>query len=369
MKPLPLLLAALALGACSHPAPQRNVAVLSDGDPATVATVSADAADFLFDGFDVPQRSYRICSSGDAPDRDPAGWVVSGSCDGRRWVELDRREGVAFCSRFQPVAGSLPDGYTSYRVRLLPREGADSISVGEIAFAPDDREAAWRGFAYPEVRFEVAAPATEGAALYARLVQRPDDYIRYHARKVAEQLFYSAADTMNAVGRIDYVLEDYDGVSAKSGDPAATSIVYSTRHIERSARESLARLDYETRGVLFHELVHAYQFEPRGIGTYATNREFWACIEGLADAVRAQAGYFDTEALRRPGGHWLDGYRTTGFFLQWLTTLRPDALREFHATVRDLEPWSFDKAMHAMFGPEKGIEQMWAAYQEFLAGR
>ena len=83
--------------------------------------------------------------------------------------------------------------------------------------------------------------------------------------------------------------------------------------------------------------------------------------------MRAQAGYFDAEALRRPGGHWLDGYRTTGFFLQWLTTLRPDALREFHVTVRDLEPWSFDGAMRAMFGPERGIERMWAEYQEFLA--
>ena len=54
-------------------------------------------------------------------------------------------------------------------------------------------------------------------------------------------------------------------------------------------------------------------------------------------------------------------------FLQWLTTLRPDALREFHVTVRDLEPWSFDGAMRAMFGPERGIERMWAEYQEFLA--
>ena len=134
--------------------------------------------------------------------------------------------------------------------------------------------------------------------------------------------------------------------------------MYSTQHIEKSARESLYKLDYETRGVLFHELVHAYQFEPKGIGSYSTNREFWACIEGLADAVRAEAGLFDIAALRKPGGHWLDGYKTTGFFLQWLTTMNPDALREFHVTVRDMDVWSFDKAMRAMFGPGKGIEQM-----------
>ena len=140
---------------------------------------------------------------------------------------------------------------------------------------------------------------------------------------------------MNTVGKIDYTLKDYAGVSAKSGNPAETAIVYSTQHIEKSARESLYKLDYETRGVLFHELVHAYQFEPKGIGSYSTNREFWACIEGLADAVRAEAGLFDIAALRKPGGHWLDGYKTTGFFLQWLTTMNPDALREFHVTVRE----------------------------------
>ena len=72
---------------------------------------------------------------------------------------------------------------------------------------------------------------------------------------------------MNDVQKVHYTLKDYDGVSAKSGNPANTSIVYSTQHIEKSANESLYKLDFETRGVLFHELVHAYQFEPKGIGS------------------------------------------------------------------------------------------------------
>lgn len=49
--------------------------------------------------------------------------------------------------------------------------------------------------------------------------------------------------------------------------------------------------------------------------------------------------------------------------------MNPDALREFHVTVRDMDVWSFDKAMRAMFGPEKGIEQMWAEYQQFCRAR
>lgn len=365
-----LFSAASLLLACAQDDAPRNVAALCDGDLTTAHAMAACDATVVFDGFTEPVRSYRVYSSGEEPRRDPAGWVLSGSHDGRRWVELDRCEGSVFCSRFQPIAATVaePAGYAAYRLEFIPQHDADSVAVGEVCLSEIDTETAWSDFVYPEVRFEVLDPATEGAALYARLVQLPDDYIRYHARKVAEQLFYSAADTMNTVGRIDYTLKDYAGVSAKSGTPAETAIVYSTQHIEKSARESMAKLDFETRGVLFHELVHAYQFEPKGIGTYSTNKEFWACIEGLADAVRAQAGYFDIEALRKPGGHWLDGYKTTGFFLQWLTLRNPDALREFHTTVRDMEVWSFDGAMKRLFGPEYGIERLWNEYQEYLAG-
>lgn len=368
MKHSILALMALSMFSCGQE-PARNVAALCDENPSTAYAMPASGrCSVVFDGFDTPIRSYRIYSSGEIPARDPSGWILSGSHDGRRWIELDRREGCDFCSRFQEITGQIaePSNYKAYKVEFLPRGEADTIAVGDVRFYDRNAEAEWESFVYPEVAFEVLDPQTEGAAIYASLVQHPEAYVRYHARKVAEILFYSAADTMNTVGRIDYTLKDYAGVSAKSGTPAETAIVYSTQHIEKSARESLYRLDYETRGVLYHELVHAYQFEPKGIGSYSTNKEFWASIEGLADAVRAEAGLFDIAALRKPGGHWLDGYKTTGFFLQWLTAKDPDALRKFHITVRDMEVWSFDKAMRAMFGPEKGIEEMWAEYQQFL---
>ena len=223
----------------------------------------------------------------------------------------------------------------------------------------------WKEFNYPAVDFEVLDPQTKGASIYTDLVQDPDAYIKYHAEKVAEILFYTAKDTMNDVQTIQYTLKDYDGVSAKSGNPPVISIVYSTQHIEKSANESLYKLDFETRGVLYHELVHAYQFEPKGIGSYSTNKEFWACIEGMADAVRAEAGFFDW-STRKPGGNWMDGYRTTGFFFQWLTTKDPDAIRKLHLTVRDLEVWSFDKAIKSIFGEDSSIEGMWNEYQAFL---
>ena len=51
-------------------------------------------------------------------------------------------------------------------------------------------------------------------------------------------------------------------------------------------------------------------------------------IEGVADAVRYLNGGFTLED-RPKGGHYMDGYRTTGFFLAWLTqTKSPDFLRK-----------------------------------------
>ena len=92
-----------------------------------------------------------------------------------------------------------------------------------------------------------------------------------------------------ALSLIHISLEDIEGVSAKGGGNGDVTIFYSTRHIEKSfAKNDTAKLFFETRGVLLHELTHAYQLEPQGIGSYGTNRVFWAFIEGMADAVRVR---------------------------------------------------------------------------------
>ena len=292
MKHFIFALTALTMLSCSQEAP-RNVAELCDDDPSTSYAMPASRpCRVVFDGFDTPMRSYRVYSSGEVPAADPAGWVLSGTHDGRKWVELDRREGCVFCSRFQEITGRIaePSNYTAYKIEFLPREEADTVAVGDVRFYERDREEAWSGFVYPAVDFEVLDPQTEGAAIYATLVQDPGAYVRYHTRKVAEILFYSAADTMNTVGKIDYTLKDYAGVSAKSGNPAETAIVYSTQHIEKSARESLYKLDYETRGVLFHELVHAYQFEPKGLEAIQPTGSFGPASRALPTPCAPRPG-------------------------------------------------------------------------------
>ena len=195
MKHFIFALTALTMLSCSQEAP-RNVAELCDDDPSTSYAMPASRpCRVVFDGFDTPMRSYRVYSSGEVPAADPAGWVLSGSHDGRKWVELDRREGCVFCSRFQEITGRIaePSNYTAYKIEFLPREEADTVAVGDVRFYERDREEAWSGFVYPAVDFEVLDPQTEGAAIYATLVQDPGAYVRYHTRKVAEILFYSAA--------------------------------------------------------------------------------------------------------------------------------------------------------------------------------
>ena len=283
---------------------------------------------------------------------------LNGKVLDRSWISYaDIRDGA----ELHFVMSSRPEKRRAVSAAAIP----PSLPTG-IEYAGGEVRDEWKDFVYPEVKFSCLNPETRGAKLYSQLVPDPESFIKEHCRKVAEILFYSASDPMNHVGRINYILKDYDGVSAKAGNPEETTVYFSTRHVEKSAAQSMFKLDYETRGVLFHELVHAYQFEPKGIGTYSTNKEFWACIEGLADAVRAQAGYFDIAERRRPGGNWLDGYQTTGFFIQWLTTKDPDAIRKFHQSVRDLEVWSFDGAMKYIFGKNASIQGLWDEYQAFL---
>lgn len=367
---LKILLIIICMGliaACSQSLPV-NQQELTDGDIETFYTGSVGVNIFIFDSpYKSPVLSYKIYCSGDDPKHDPFNWTLKGSDNGKNWFVVDERSNQMFYSRFQEIICEVrnPDNYKRYMLEVISANEKDVLKVSEVMFSDKNLLKAWKPFNYPEVNFNIEEPNAEGSKLYGQLVQNPDEYIKYHTMKVAEILYFSAEDSMPDIHGINYVLKDYDGVSAKSGSPPVISIIYSTRHIENSAKESIYKLDFETRGVLYHELVHGYQFEPKGIGSYGTNKEFWACIEGIADAVRAEAGFFDWNT-RRAGGHWLDGYRTTGFFIQWLTTKDPDAIRKFHTTVKDLDVWSFDGAIKRVFGDNTGIEGMWKEYQDFL---
>lgn len=365
MKPL-IILFAVALTACSTAQLATDLQELSDGNPETGIVLAAGDNTVAFTGSGTPVRSYRVWSF-DSPENDPAGWILSGSDNGKRWKELDKKNGVIFCSRFQEELCVLdkPSDFKYYRLKLIPAKEQGKIALSEVEFSEKNPEEGWSGFVYPEVEFRIDNPESKGAKMYSSVVHDPEAYAKFHARKVAEMLFNNDRDSIRFVHKIKYILRDFDGVAYKAGSGDMVEVNFSTRHIEKSAAESLYKLDFETRGVLYHELVHGYQYEPKNCGDYGSSKVFWSFIEGMADAVRAQSGHFDMNT-RRPGGNWLDGYRTTGFFIQWMTRDDPDAIRRFHKTALDLDTWSWDAAIKALYGPEAIIESKWEEYQNWL---
>lgn len=222
----------------------------------------------------------------------------------------------------------------------------------------------WGNYNVGTVVFEDRAPYTEGSKIYNHIVTDVDAYIGEQARYVLSTLYSSPQDNVTRVDTILYMLEDRDGISAKGGSGHNVDIFYSTQYIEKAfADRDTTKLLFETRGVLLHELTHAYQSSPQGIGSYGTNRTFWAFIEGMADAVRVANGGFGAGA-RPVGGNYMDGYRTTGYFLVWLRDNKDsEFLRKFNRSTQYVIPWSFDGGVKYALGEEYNVDDLWYEYQ------
>ena len=209
------------------------------------------------------------------------------------------------------------------------------------------------------------APRSQGSAIYRALIPDPDAYIRRVAREVMQTLYFTPEDSIPQLHRLRYVLRDDPGVSAKDGSDGFVEIYYSTRHVEKSfANRDTARVDFETRGVLLHELTHAFQLEPQGIGDYGSNPVFWQLIEGTADAVRVACGGFHGEKDRPRGGSYTDGYLHVGYFFDWLRrTKHPDFLRRINRSCLEVVPWSWDAALTYALGHPCTVDALWHEYQ------
>ena len=218
------------------------------------------------------------------------------------------------------------------------------------------------------IDFTDEAPASRGSRIYHALIPDPDSYIRRVAREVMQTLYFTPDDSIPPLHRLHYVLRDDPGVSAKDGGGGDVQIFYSTRHIEKSfARQDTARVDFETRGVLLHELTHALQLEPQGIGTYGTSPLFWQLIEGTADAVRIACGGFHDQTDRPRGGSYTDGYRHVGYWFDWLRRNKnPDFLRRINRTCLEVIPWNWDEALTRALGQPCTADDLWLEYQSAM---
>lgn len=318
--------------------------------------------------------AYTLVSSGVAEQRDggvftgsdPESWTVSGSDDGKTWTEVDSRNDISFIARFQKHIYYLPSeaSYSMYRFVFTPA-GGENIALSDILFHTEDPYAGWEDFVSPDITF-IDLAENRGSDLYDILVQDKVEYLKWHAREVCTFLYHDNNEERLDIKDIIYYIEDFDGISYKAGSAPQVQIHYSSRWIESSAGESLLQLDLETRGVLFHEMTHAFQMEPKGIPGYSEGNLSWSAIEGMADAVRTLAGYHDY-TTRSTSGSVNSGYQTTGFFLYWLVKSpagNPDAVRQINASMKELDPWSWNGAFRYALEDDTVTEQsLWALYR------
>ena len=233
----------------------------------------------------------------------------------------------------------------------------------------EDSDIIWRNFSLGCVSFDDKAPHSKGSRIFHRLIPDTEVYIRQLSRIVLHTLYESPEECIVPVHHLRFMLEDTDGVACKWGGNGEVAISCSTRHIEGLFKDDddATKVYFEIRGVLLYELTHVYQQEPQGIGSYGTNREFRAFIEGMADAVRIANGRFHRGAYRPTGGSYMDGYLHAGYFFVWLRDYKdPEFLRKLNRSALEVVPWSFDGAVKYALGSEYHIDELWREDQRVM---
>jgi MYXO-CTERM domain-containing protein len=108
---------------------------------------------------------YTLTSAGDAPERDPSAWTLSGSNDGTTWTEVDRRQGQSFRWRNQTRVFSAKPAlpYARYRLAVTANGGAALTQLAEIELLSDaPLTAASAQGAAPCAATESASQAVDG---------------------------------------------------------------------------------------------------------------------------------------------------------------------------------------------------------------
>lgn len=249
--------------------------------------------------------------------------------------------------------------HASPKAKALP--AAPQLSA---AVAADD--AAWVRVATPVVDYKNDGSA--GAQAFAALVPDINAYVHEIARGVVQRLYKSPAD-VPAFKTLELRIREWngekgseeprDGIAWKAGEPPERIIVnVNTRWLEKYAAKGGNMAD-EVKGILFHEMVHAYQHYEGMHG---------AALESLADLVRYQAG-FGYAKDRKVGGSYTAPYKTGAFFFAYLVEQK--GFRDFgpcfNATAKPGSkfPWTWENAIGACAGGGD-VKKLWAEYQAWI---
>ncbi|KAI9715026.1 MAG: hypothetical protein M1828_001062 [Chrysothrix sp. TS-e1954] len=159
---------------------------------------------------------------------------------------------------------------------------------------------------------------------------------------------------------ITLIIDNHDGVAFTTGkelDGDHKEIHMSCRHLDNQSNE---RLESEIRGVLVHEMVHAWQhFEivngPGGL------------MEGIADWVRLKAGHSPPYWRKKAGEKWDQGYQWTAYFLRWLEG-RKGGGKYVVPRINDLLSSTEEYDEKAFWSKAVGepVDKLWKEYVESL---
>ncbi|CAM2066408.1 Peptidase of plants and bacteria [Sulfidibacter corallicola] len=219
------------------------------------------------------------------------------------------------------------------------------------------RDARWLKVTSPTVEYENDQSA--GGRLFAQAVPDMTRYVHDIARRVGRMLYHDPAE-VPAFERLTLRIFKFDGIAWKSGEPPHITVAVSTDYLLRY-HEGGGDVAEEVRGILYHEMTHAYQ-HAEGMSSFA--------VEGIADVVRHRAGYIPNH-FREPGGHWSDGYKTTAFFFAWIQEER--GFDDFtyvlnqsaHPKNRGFWSWE-DTITNATC---HSVHTLWDEYQSWLSER
>lgn len=137
------------------------------------------------------------------------------------------------------------------------------------------------------------------------------------ASATACALLYKTPAEAKQVASLPLLVEDFDGVAAL----ASGEIRLSTRHLETLSVQG-GDVAYEIGGLLHFVAALAYQHNGEA------GAPMWV-LTGSADFVRLRSGYFTVED-RPAAGTWTDGFRTTGFFFDWIAQEHSDFVRDLN---------------------------------------
>ena len=284
-----------------------------------------------------------------------------------------------------------------YRCLWIDEEGNESTSewasVDDLQIKRTTSNDIFAAYLPPKFKLVTDAGVSDQAAsAYAGIVGKDtrsqEAYYTDLLIQVLSSMYYSTTDSgerplswlkcilgpMDLAGALAYV----------SGDSEGPLMKLDSGYLESIAKGNVNHDDavFEIRGVLIHEFTHLVQKTvPYNNGD---NMNYFACIEGFADAVRCACGgvtdynrryvALNAGAYHGPNSTengkfgpyvWQVPYGVSGYFMSWLRYYDGDFLRKLSQTMVSMKgDWSLENAVKYILGADADIQKLWEEYIE-----